>query len=125
MPFPTLAPTSRNYDPGDWPSKAFSSLSGAEIRIRYGNRRVNAKLNLSYDNISDGQAEQFLTHYYETNGTFFTFSLPPAASTGWRGTATAFSPGSPGAAFRYASAPQITSVRPGRSSVQVELIGVS
>lgn len=125
MAFPTLTPTQRVYDPGDWPSKIFNSLSGREYRIRYGDRRTNAKLSLSYDNITDAQAEQFLTHYYETTGTFSTFTVPAATSNGWTGTATALNPGSTGSAYRYASAPQITSVRPGRSSVKVELVGVS
>jgi hypothetical protein len=125
MAFPTIQPTSRSYDPGDWPSKTYSALSGAEIRIRYGNLRTNAKLSLGYDNIPDAQAELFLTHYYEVTGTFQTFSVPTESASGWAGSSTAFSPGSTGTAFRYAAAPQITSVRPGRSSVQVELIGVS
>lgn len=124
MAFPTLAPTARVYEAGDWPIKTYSAMSGAEIRIRYGNKRLNARLSLNYDNITDVQAEQFLIHYYETTGTFTTFTVPAAASTGWTGTATALSPGSSGTAYRYASAPQITSVRPGISSVKVELIGV-
>ena len=124
MAFPTLAPTQRLYDPGDWPSKTFNALSGREYRIRYGDRRTSAKLSLSYDNITDVQAEQFLTHYYEATGTFSTFAVPAAASSGWGGTSTALNPGSAGNEYRYASAPQITSVRPGRSSVKVELVGV-
>ena len=123
MPFPTLAPSSRNYQAGDWPVKIYGALSGAEIRIRNGNRRTGARLNLSYSNISDTLAEQFLTHYEETAGTYQTFSLPVAVTIGWRGTATAFSPGSSGAAYRYAGPPEITSVRPGISNVSVQLVG--
>jgi hypothetical protein len=124
MPYPTLAPSSRDYQPGDWPVKTYGSLSGAEIRIRYGNKRTGGKLSLSYANISDALAEEFLTHYNETEGTFRTFSLPVAVTIGWRGTATALSPGSSGASYRYAGPPQITSIRPGISSVSVELVGV-
>lgn len=125
MAFPAIAPTARTYEAGDWPVKTYTAISGAEVRIRYGDKRSNAKLSLSYDNISDASAEQFLTHYYETTGTFETFTLSPEASTGWTGSLNAFSPGTGAAAYRYAGPPQITSVRPGRSSVQVELIGVS
>ena len=124
MPFPTLAPSSRNYEPGDWPVRTYSALSGAEIRIRYGNKRSGGKLSLSFSNIVDSQAEQFLTHYNETEGTFRTFSLPVAVTIGWQGTATALSPGSSGASYRYAGPPQVTSVRPGVSNVSVELVGV-
>lgn len=124
MPFPSIAPTSRNYKPGDWPVKTYSALSGAEVRIRYGNRRTGGALSLSFSNITDFQAEQFLVHYTETEGTFRTFSLPGGVVTGWRGSASAFSPGSSGAAYRYAGPPEITSVRPGVSNVSVDLLGV-
>jgi hypothetical protein len=124
MPFPTLTPSGRAYSAGDWPVRPYQALSGAEIRIRYGNKRTNGKLNLDYANVGDSQAQQFLTHYNETEGTFRTFSLPSAVTNGWRGTSTALSPGSSGASYRYAGPPQITSIRPGISSVSVELIGV-
>lgn len=123
MPFPTLAPSARSYQAGNWPVKTYTALSGDEIRIRYGNRRTGATLSLSYNNIPDTQAEQFLDHYQETLGTFRTFSLPVAVAIGWRGTADALSPGTGGASYRYASAPQITSVRPGVSNVSVQLVG--
>jgi len=125
MAFPTLQPTSRVYDPGDWPVKKYSALSGAEIRIRYGTLRTNAKLSLSYENIPDSLAEQFLTHYYSVTGTFSTFTVPASVSAGWQGSSASLNSGSAGTAFRYDRAPQITSVRPGVSTVQVELLGVS
>jgi hypothetical protein len=124
MAYPTLVPTSRSYDPGDWPVKKYNTLSGAEVRIRYGNQRSSAKLSLSYSNISDASAESFLTHYYEVEGSFRKFAVSSQVSTGWTGSRNALSPGGTNAAYRYASAPQITSVRPGISSVTVELIGV-
>ena len=51
MAFPTLKPTSREFNPGDWPIKRYNAQSGAEVRILYGNRRTNATLSLSYDKI--------------------------------------------------------------------------
>lgn len=123
MPFPALAPTARSYQPGDWPVRTYATLSGAEVRIRYGNQRSGAKLALSYDNIPDSQAAQFLSHYLETEGTFRTFSVPVAVAIGWNGS-TAFSPGGARASYRYAGPPEVTSVRPGVSNVSVELVGV-
>ena len=123
MPFPTFAPSARNYQAGDWPVRTYSALSGAEVRIRYGNTRTGAKLSLSYSNITDSEAQQFLSHYNETEGTFRRFSLPTTALAGWRGSTSALSPGGSGAAYRYAGPPQITNVRPGVSNVSVELIG--
>ena len=121
MAFPELAPTARNFDPGDWPSKRFSSQSGAEIRILYGSQRVNAKLELNYDNITDTEAEGFLTDYDDQLGTLRTFTLPAGVTTGTSVSMAA----PPQTKWRYNSAPAVTSVRPGISSVKVSLVAVA
>ena len=59
MPFPNLKPTSRSFDAGDYPIKTFQSQSGVETRILYGSRRTGAQLSLSFDNISDTDANAF------------------------------------------------------------------
>lgn len=121
MPFPALTPTSRAFDAGDYPIKSFRAQSGFETRILYGSRRTNAELSLSYDNITDANANQFVTHYDETKGTYLTFALNAAAATGWSpGT---FNAGT-GTEWRYAGPPSITNVKPGVSSVQVKLVAV-
>ena len=125
--FPAIAPTSRQFDPGDWPVKRFNSQNGAEVRILYGNRRVGAKLSLSYQNIDDATAQSFAAHYYEQLGTFKTFALPQPitnnAGKGWKGD-TAFFNAGVGARYRYEAAPSIESVRPGISSVSINLVSV-
>jgi hypothetical protein len=124
MPFPELKPTSRDFKPGTYAIKTFNAQSGAEVRILYGDTRTKMELSLGYDNISDTEAEQFLTHYDETKGTFSTFSVPLITKTGWGGAAASIGAVASGNAYRYADAPQVTSVRPGRSSVRVSLVGV-
>jgi len=123
MAFPTLQPTGRNFNPGDFPIKSFRSQSGAETRILYGSQRTNMSLELNYDNITDTNANLFLTHFNEVQGTFQTFSAPSAVRSGWSGTSTALDVTGANA-WRYAEAPQITAIRPGVSSVRVKLIGV-
>ena len=123
MAFPPLAPTSRNFNPGDYPIRQFRSQSGAEVRILYGDSRTGMTLELSYDNISDANAEAFLTHYNDVKGTYNTFTIPTAVKTGWTGTASAIDVSGVNA-WRYSEAPGITAVRPGRSSVRVQLVGV-
>jgi hypothetical protein len=121
MPYPTLKPSSRNFDAGDYPIKSFRSQSGAETRILYGNRRTGATASLTYENITDTNANSFVTHFDETKGTYLTFNLPTEAVAGW-------SPGTlnigTGNAWRYAEAPSITSVKNGYSTVQIKLIAV-
>lgn len=121
MPFPTLTPSSRSFEAGDYPIKTYRSQSGVETRILYGSRRSNAELSLSYDNISDTNANQFITHYDETKGTYLTFALNTLVTTGW--TPGTFNAGT-GTEWRYAAPPSITNVKPGVSSVQVKLVAV-
>ena len=122
IPYSTLAPTSRSYDPGNWPVKTYSSQSGAEIRIRYGDKRFNAKLNLQYQNIKDTDADDFLAHFDAQFGSYSSFALSTQVLTGWSG--SNFIPNQSVMKFRYSKAPTVVSVRPGVSTVSVELAGV-
>lgn len=123
MAFPTLQPTGRNFDPGDYPIKSFRAQSGAETRILYGSQRTNMSLELSYENIADSNAGLFVTHFDEVQGTYQTFSVPSAVRSGWGGTSSTLDVTGANA-WRYSEPPQITAVRPGISSVRVKLIGV-
>lgn len=125
MAFPTLTPTSRSFDAGDWPVKTFRSQNGAEVRILYGSNRTGMSLELNYENIPDTSAELFLTHYNETQGTYGTFTIPTSGTkNGWNGTANALDVTGTGNSWRYAQAPTVQNVKPGVSSVSVKLIGV-
>lgn len=80
-------------------------------------------LELSYDNITDASAAQFVTHYDEVKGTYNTFTIPSTVRSGWGGSSSTIDVTGPNA-WRYDDAPQITAVRPGISNVRVKLIGV-
>jgi hypothetical protein len=58
----------------------------------YGSERTDVKLSLSYANIGDANAEQFLDHYDEVQGTFNTFDLPDNALAGWSSNTDALRP---------------------------------
>ena len=122
MRYPSLKPTSRNYEHGDWANKRFNSVSGAEVRIRYGDKRYNAQLSLTYSNIPDEEAIEFLVHYHDQYGTYRTFALPTAVLAGW--SAGSYIPNQSVMQFRYAESPRISAVRPGISTVSVNLTGV-
>lgn len=123
MAFPSLKPTSRDFSPGDWPIKRFNSQSGSEVRILYGSQRTNAKLSLGYDNIADSNAQAFLDDYAVQYGSLRTFTLPADVRSGWTGSSSSID-APPGTKWRYEGEPQVRSVRPGRSSVTVNLVAV-
>lgn len=127
MAFPTLVPSSRAFDAGNWPIKTFKAQNGAEVRILYGNRRTNMTLSLQYQNVSDANAELFLDHFDEMFGTYSTFTLGDSISgvrTGWTGNKDALGAGAQGSYWRYAEPPSVDSVKPGISNVSIKLIGV-
>lgn len=93
----------------------------------YGSVRHGMKLSLTYSNIPDADAAMFLLHYEEVQGTYKAFTLAgvqrTSAETGWNGgTGPLNLPA--GVEWRYAEPPNLESVRPGVSSVTVNLLGV-
>jgi hypothetical protein len=124
MPYPTIRPTARSFSAGDYPVKTFKAQSGAEVRILYGSKRTGMTIELTYQNIADSLADDFVAHYDEVKGQFGTFALPSELRAGWGGSQSALDATGTGVTWRYAEAPSISSVRPGISSVQVQLVGV-
>ena len=129
MAFPALEPTARTFDPGSYPVKTFKAQNGNETRILYGSSRTDMKLSLTYANIPDASAELFVTHYDDRQGTFKTFTsgeLGEGMIGGWEGTKNSTLKENPDntAKYRYESAPVITQVAAGISTVTVSLIGV-
>ena len=124
MAFPELTPSARSFDSGDYPVKTYKSQSGKEVRILYGSKRTNMKLQLTYANITDAQAKEFLTHYDQVRGTFDTFNLGEEARAGWAQESSLLGAQATGNKYRYENSPQLVQVRPGTSTVTVNLIGV-
>lgn len=125
--FPNIAPSSRSYSPGKYPQTEFKSLNGSTSVIRFSARRSDSKLQLGFDNITDNQAASILAHYENVNSDwdYATFTT----NTGAAGASTSLANyirevGGSGLRWRYAEPPQVQSVRPGRSSVTCNFIGI-
>tara|TARA_B100000902_G_C27311859_1_gene918912 strand:+ start:3362 stop:3763 length:402 start_codon:yes stop_codon:yes gene_type:complete len=65
--FPSIAPSSRTYTPGRFPSTDFESLDGTKTHIRFGNKRVNATMTLGFSNLSDSEVESIIDNYVAVN----------------------------------------------------------
>ena len=125
MDFPSLVPSSRQFDAGDWPVRSYKAMDGFEIRLLYGSKRTGMKLSLVYQAIQDQQAESFLDHYRSVQGTFQSFTFPDSAPKGgWSGSPEAIGASNWNNKWRYEGPPQIQQLRPGVSTVSVNLLGV-
>jgi len=131
--FPDLVPTARSMSPGDFASKTFRSQSGIEARVQYGNKAFNKTLDLEYSNITETDAAAIHDHYLACNGTLYYFALSFKARSGNEtfnvndssgSTSNRFSARPFGMRYRYAEPPQFSSVKPGRMSVTIKLLGV-
>ena len=124
--FPPVKPTGRSYTPGAYPTAEFKALNGATTRMLYGNRRSDAELSLEFSNITDGNAALILRNYERVTPTADWVSFTNA--TGSAGASAALAAyleesGGSGLRWRYEGPPEVRSVSPGRSTVQVKFIG--
>lgn len=123
--FPTIKPTSRSYSPGTYPSTDFESLDGTKTHLRYGNKRVNATLQLGFSNISDTNAALILANYEDVNSDYdyVTFS----SSNGTAGVSSTnlsnyFQEVGSGLKWRYSGPPSVTSTFKGLSNVSCSFV---
>lgn len=129
--FPSIAATSRSLVAGDFPGTTFAAQNGVQVRVQYGNQRSNVELSLSFDNITDANAALIYDHYVSCRGTLGVFdvaanSLALSGNPGFHsGAATGrFSVTPYGMKYRYAEPPQFNSIKPGRMSATIKLVGV-
>ena len=124
--FPPIEPTGRSYTPGSYPTAEFKALNGATTRLLYGNRRSDAELQLTFQNISDESAALILRNYEQVTPTGDWVGFTSA--TGSAGASSALAAylqesGGSGLRWRYEGPPSVNSVVPGRSTVQCKFIG--
>ena len=123
-----ITPTSRNYSPGEFPQSVFEAQNGAKTVLRYGSKRINASLSLSFKNIDDDQAAQILANYESINsdwdylnfnGTDVLKGIEPTTST----LKTYVRESNSGLRWRYAKAPSVSSgTYPGVSNVSCSFV---
>lgn len=125
--FPSVRPSGRSYSPGTYPQTEFRAQNGAVTVVRYGNRRVDSELSLEFQNISDTDAALILANYEAVNSVwdYVTFTT----ATGALGAGSTLADyiqevGGSGLRWRYAEPPSVTSVVPGRSTVQCKFVGI-
>ena len=125
--FPDIRPSSRRYSPGDYPQRQFQAQNGSVTTLRYGNKRSQSSLELTFSNISDADAVLILQNYEAVTvaDDWVTFTAGDAAIGATTALANYFREDSveSGLHWRYAEPPSIESVRPGLSTVSVKFVG--
>ena len=124
--FPALIPSGRRYNPGRYPQAEFKALNGATTTLRYGNRRFDSELDLTFQNITDTEAAQVLAVYEQTMVADDWVTFTASSGAGGAGTALANyirEVGGSGLRWRFAEPPSVDSVIPGMSSLQCRFIG--
>ena len=126
--FPNIQPSSRSYTPGEYPQTEFIAQNGAKTILRYGNKRVNAKLTLGFTNISDTQANELLEFYYEINADYdyayftFTDAFAGIQNSPLYNSMSEKDPSGVRLRYRFDGPPTITSVKNGISNVQCKFV---
>lgn len=118
--FPSLEPDARQLGYGDFPQTTFVGVSGVDVRFKYGTARAQQILTLSYNLLTEAQAQLILDHYDTQQGELIEFAL---SSSVWAGYSTVPVPAAD-YNWRYAGPPEVSIAAPLRYEVTVSLESV-
>lgn len=119
--FPNIKPTSRSYNPGVYAQTEFKALNGSTTVLRYGNKRSDSELRVGFANITDSEAAAIIQNYELVNSVWDYVEFADENNlTGIDSASLAayVAENAGGRKWRYAEPPSVTSVVPGRSSVE-------
>ena len=118
--FPSLEPETRALVYGDYHQNVHDGLSGGNVRFKVGSKRIAQRLTITYEYLTETEAQSLLTHYNGQNGSIVAFDL---SSSVWSGYSTP-PVSSSSYQWRYAQSFQISISSPNRYSTSIELISV-
>ena len=117
--FPSLCPVRRVFNAAQFPTKRFTSISGAGTTRLYGNKAFDATLQLEF--LADDKAiKGVVQNWYDSMGSYLPVSLPDTVYAGQSNLLGAVTPDY--LEWHWEKEPIITSVQPNLSRVQVNLI---
>ena len=118
--FPELQPETRALVYGDYPQNTHEGLSGGNVRFLLGTKRLVQRLTITYEYLTETQAQTLLTHFNGQNGTIESFDLssqiwsgystPPVSSSSYK--------------WRYSKTFDVNISAPNLYTVSIELITV-
>ena len=115
-PLDTCGPTRRSFRPGKFPTKRTTSISGAGTTRIYGSKATEAQLQMTFM-VNDGDLNTILKCWDDALGEYYILELPAVF---FEGAGSLLDAGVPEYLnWRWADAPSVESLFPGRSRVQV------
>lgn len=121
--FPNFAPSQRSFKPGIYPQRSYRSLSGVVTKRTFGNSPSQATLEMSFNNVPDSTAASIIAHYNSQTAANRRFLVDNTLG-GIDASLTDYANGSVNnLRWEYSGPPEVQSVRPGRSTITVSLIG--
>lgn len=118
-PLTTCGPTRRSFKPGQFATKRFTSVSGAGTTRLYGSKAFDATLQMTFV-LNDADTCAFMKCWDEAKGSYSAITLPAEF---FAGDGSTLSCGIPDyLEWKWAEAPSVESLFPGRSRVQANFI---
>lgn len=117
--FPSLAPSTRIYTPGQFPGARQTALTGVSTAFRRGSRSINQSLQLAFSHLTQANMNLIKAHYYAQRGSFDIFFLSAEIWGDYQGVPPVATLDN--VAWRYAAPPRLVDVSFDRFNVEVVL----
>ena len=117
--FPSICPVRREFKAAEFPTKRFTSISGAGTTRLYGNKAFDATLRLEFT-ADDASTQAIINNWYDSMGGYLPLVLPETAYAGQSELLDAVVPDY--LEWHWETAPTVSAVQPNLSRVQVNLI---
>ena len=121
--FPSIKPTARSFQLGQYPVKTYRAMSGAVVRRSFGNRAFGYTLDLQFENVPEETVNTIIDHYNGQQGGTLEFAIATAVFAGYTVTLQDKVRDTGGISWLYAEPPSVSSVIAGISTVTVKLVG--
>jgi hypothetical protein len=121
--FPSIKPTARSFQLGQYPVKTYRAMSGAVVRRSFGNKAFGYTLDLEFANIPEATVNTIIDHYNGQQGGTLGFAIATAVFAGYTVTLQGKVRNPSGIEWLYAEPPSVSSVIAGISTVTVKLVG--
>lgn len=120
--FPAVVPSSMTFSAPEFPVRSNTSLSGVVSRRLFGNRGSRSSLRLSFNNISDTVASEFLNAWNLSKGQLEALVVPSIVFTGASAALASYlQSGGDDLTWHFGEPPQVDRVSPGISNLTVTL----